>query len=590
MVKPKSFRPWNPEQTLLLPPSPVDWLPENHLVFFLLDLAGELDLEEIHAVYRQKDPRGEKAYEPRMMAVLLLYAYCVGLPSSRKIEKACWEDVAFRVLTGNQQPDHSRISDFRRRHLPALAGLFVQVLRLCQRAGLVSLGQVALDGTKIRANASKHKAMSHERMLKSERQLEAEMRALMRKAEILDAQDDRRSGKGNRGSELPEELRHKQSRLARIRQARKEMEGETAAAAARQRQEQAEEAQAEAASAREANAPAAEQAELIKKAESAAAKAREARGKATEAAEAAGLEAPDLEPLAFDVMPRRGLARKADGTPTHRSQRNYRFAEACSYTDPDSHLMQSGGSYLQGYNCQLAVDSDHQVIVAVGVSNRPPDVEHLEPMLQRLTEMAGALPDLMTLDAGYWSENNVNACADQGIDAYIATGRLPHGQKLPPKRGPLPRDANIKTRMARKLRSKKGSKIYAQRKAIVEQVNGQIKECRGLRRFLLRGLEKVNGEWHLIAATHNQPASGAIATKLVVEHPFEHQVFLAARLAVAPNAAAKGGGECAHSLAGAWGGRHCGFVGCQPFWRFSLQSLRASSRLSSCRRLSSGTG
>jgi transposase len=206
MVKPKSFRPWNPEQTLLLPPSPVDWLPENHLVFFLLDLAGELDLEEIHAIYRQKDPRGEKAYEPRMMVVLLLYAYCVGLPSSRKIEKACWEDAAFRVLTGNQQPDHSRISDFRRRHLPALAGLFVQVLRLCQRAGLVSLGQVALDGTKVKANASKHKAMSHERMLKSERQLEAEMRALLRKAEIIDAQEDGQYGKGKRGDELPEEL------------------------------------------------------------------------------------------------------------------------------------------------------------------------------------------------------------------------------------------------------------------------------------------------------------------------------------------------------------------------------------------------
>ena len=205
MVKPKSFRPWNPEQTLLLPPSPVDWLPSNHLVFFLLDLAAELDLEAIHAVYRQKDPRGEKAYEPRMMVVLLLYAYCVGLPSSRKIEKACWEDAAFRVLTGNQQPDHSRISDFRRRHLSALAELFVQVLRLCQKAGLVSLGQVALDGTKVKANASKHKAMSHERMLKSERQLEAEMRALLRKAEIIDAQEDGRVGKGKRGDELPEE-------------------------------------------------------------------------------------------------------------------------------------------------------------------------------------------------------------------------------------------------------------------------------------------------------------------------------------------------------------------------------------------------
>jgi transposase len=159
----KTFRPWNPEQTLLLPPSPVDWLPENHLVFFLLDLAAELDLGEIHAYYSQKDPRGEKAYDPRMMVVLLLYAYCVGLPSSRKIEKACWEDAAFRVLTGNQQPDHSRISDFRRRHLGALAGLYVLVLKVCQKAGLVSLGHVALDGTKLRANASKHKAMSHAR-------------------------------------------------------------------------------------------------------------------------------------------------------------------------------------------------------------------------------------------------------------------------------------------------------------------------------------------------------------------------------------------------------------------------------------------
>ena len=199
MVKPKSFRAWNPEQTLLLPPSPVDWLPENHLVFFLLDLAAELDLEEIYAVYRQKDPRGEKPYDPRMMVLLLLYAYCVGMPSSRKIEKACWEDAAFRVLTGNQQPDHSRISDFRRRHLGALAGLFVQVLRLCQKAGLVSPGHVALDGTKVKANASKHKAMSHERMLKSERQLEAEMRALLRKAEIIDAQEDSQVGKDKRG-------------------------------------------------------------------------------------------------------------------------------------------------------------------------------------------------------------------------------------------------------------------------------------------------------------------------------------------------------------------------------------------------------
>jgi hypothetical protein len=273
------------------------------------------------------------------------------------------------------------------------------------------------------------------------------------------------------------------------------MEAETAAAAARQRQEEAESSRAKATEAEEAEASEAEQAALRKKAAAAAAKAEVAREKAIHAAENAGLDSPDLEPLAAEAMPRRGLARSADGTPTRKTQRNF--------TDPDSHLMQSGGSYLQGYNCQLAVDSGHQVIVAVGVSNQPPDVEHLEPMLERIAASAGALPAVMTMDAGYWSEENAKACSDQGIDAYIATGRLPHGQPPPPKRGPIPRDADAKARMARKIRSKKGSRIYAQRKAIVEPVNGQIKEVRGLRRFLLRGLEKVDGEWHLIAATHN---------------------------------------------------------------------------------------
>ena len=495
MQKPKSFRSWQPEQTTLLPPSPSDWLSDDHQVYFLLDLVDELDLGAILIPAQSKDPRGEKGFDPRMMTMLLLYGYCVGIVSSRRIERACYEDLAFRVLTANQQPDHSRISEFRRRNLDALSDLFVQILRLCQKAGMVSLGHVALDGTKVQANASKHKAMSHERMLKAEKQLEQEINALIRKAEILDAQEDRRYGKGNRGSDLPEELRRRQDRLARIHQARLEMEAETAAAAARQRLEEAEEARTKAVAAQESNAPAAEQAELNKKAEAAAVRAKAARETAIKAAESAGVEAPDLEPLAADAMPRRGLARKADGTPTSKTQRNF--------TDPDSHLMQSGGSYLQGYNCQLAVDSDHQVIVAVGVSNQPPDVEHLEPMLERIATSAGALPDVMTLDAGYWSEDNAKSCSVQGIDAYIATGRLPHGQPLPPKRGPLPKDADAKTRMARKLRSKKGSRIYAQRKAIVEPVNGQIKEARGLRRFLLRGLEKVDAEWHLIAATHN---------------------------------------------------------------------------------------
>lgn len=495
MQKRKTFRSWQPEQTTLLPPSPREWLPDDHQVYFLLDLVDELDLSAILIPAQAKDPRGEKGFDPRMMTLLLLYAYCVGTVSSRKIERACYEDLAFRVLTGNQQPDHSRISEFRRRNLDALKGLFVQILRLCQIAGMVSLGHVALDGTKVQANASKHKAMSHERMLRAEKELEKEINALMRRAEILDAQEDKRYGKGKLGSDLPDELRRRQDRLARIRQARKEMEAETAAATARQRQEEAEESRTKAAAARESEAPGAEQAELTRKVEAAEAKARTARENAIEAAQDAGLEPPDLEPLAAEAMPRRGLARKADGTPTRKTQRNF--------TDPDSHLMQSGGSYLQGYNCQLAVDSDHQVIVAVGVSNQPPDVEHLEPMLQRITATAGALPEVMTMDAGYWSEENAKVCSDQGIDAYIATGRLPHGQPPPPKRGPLSRDADAKTRMARKLRSKQGSAIYAQRKAIVEPVNGQIKEARGLRRFQLRGMEKVDGEWHLIAASHN---------------------------------------------------------------------------------------
>ena len=492
---PKTFRPWQPEQTTLLPPSPSDWLSDDHQVYFLLDLVDELDLSQILIPAQAKDPRGEKGFDPRMMTLLLLYAYCVGIVSSRKIERACHEDLAFRVLTGNQQPDHSRISEFRRRNLDALKGLFVQILRLCQKAGMVSLGHVALDGTKVQANASKHKAMSHERMLRAEKQLEQEINALMRRAEIMDAQEDKRYGKGKLGSDLPDELRRRQDRLTRIRQARKEMEAETAAATARQRQEEAEEARARAAAARESDAPAAEQAELNRKAETAEAKAKAAREKAIEAAQDAGVEPPDLEPRSAEAMPRRGLARRADGTPTRKTQRNF--------TDPDSHLMQSGGSYLQGYNCQVAVDSDHQVIVAVGVSNQPPDVEHLEPMLQRIAATAGARPEVMTMDAGYWSEDNAKACSDQDIDAYIATGRLLHGQSLPPKRGPLPRDADARTRMARKLRSKQGAAIYAQRKAIVEPVNGQIKEARGLRRFLLRGLGKVDGEWHLIAATHN---------------------------------------------------------------------------------------
>jgi transposase len=501
MSKAKTFRPWNPEQTLLLPPSPVEWLPESHLVFFLLDLASELDLSAIVAVYESRDPRGVKAYDPRMMVVLLLYAYCVGIPSSRRIERACWEDGAFRVLTGNQQPDHSRISDFRLVHLDALAGLFVQVLRLCQKAGLVSLGTVALDGTKVKANASKHKAMSHERMLKTEAQLEAEIAALLRKAELTDAQEDAYYGKGKRGDELPKELQRRQDRLDALRKAKAELEAEAAADHSRRREQQAraaEEQAAEAAAAAEADADtdarAARQAE--RRAQAARERAELAQQLAIAKAEAAGQAAPDpqasVDPLA---MPSRNLPTNAAGDPKPNDQRNY--------TDPDSHILKGGDGWIQGYNCQAAVDSDHQIIVAVGVSNQASDAPHLEPMLERIVANTGQQPEQLITDAGYCSTENIEASEQRGLDVYISTSRQEHGKRPRPSRGPAPRDLDARGRMDRKIRSKAGQAIYALRKTIVEPVFGQIKGARGLDGFLLRGLEKVDGEWTLMAITHN---------------------------------------------------------------------------------------
>ena len=496
MQKLKTFRPWVPGQTTLLPASPSDWLSADHQVYFLLDLVDELDLSAIVIPAQSKDPRGEKGFDPRMMTLLLLYAYCVGIVSSRRIERACYEDLAFRVLTGNQQPDHSRISEFRRQNLDALSGLFVQILRFCQEVGMVSLGHVALDGTKVQANASKHKAMSHERMLKAEAQLEKEIKELMRKAEILDAQEDSKYGKGKLGSDLPKELQRRQDRLAKIFQARKAMEAEAAAAAARDRAKQATAAEAAAADAlAEEHADASEQQKLRDKADRSRKKAEAAKDLAIEKAQEAGLDPDGLDPQPADAMPQRGLAHRADGSPKASTQRNF--------TDPDSHIMKSDGNMLQGYNCQAAVDGDHQVIVAMGVSNQPPDVEHLEPMLERTIANTGACPETFIADAGYWSEYNVSACEKRGADPHISTGREKHGQPPPPICGPIPKGLDAKGKMARKLRKKEGREIYAKRKTIVEPVFGQTKEARGLRRFLLRGLEKVNSEWTIWGMTHN---------------------------------------------------------------------------------------
>lgn len=442
----KTFRPWEPRQSYLLPPSPRDWLPEDHLAYFILDMVETLDLSPIFSHY-ERELRGYPPHHPQMMVALLLYAYCVGVPSSRKIERRTYEDVAFRVLTADQHPDHVRISEFRRIHLDALAGLFSQVLNLCQGAGLVKLGVVALDGTKVKANASKHKAMSYDRMKKDEEKLRAKVAELLQKAEGADTEEDARYGKDRRGDELPEDLRRAESRLARILQLKAELEA--AARAARERE-------------------------------------TEAKTSDDEDPPGAGGAAP---------LPEHRVPTQKDGTPTDKAQRNF--------TDGDSRIMKSGDGYVQGYNCQAVVDAEHQVIVAEAVTNQPPDAEHWQPMLERTIANCGQTPAAALADNGYCSEENIAYGLNQGIDPYLATGRDKHGESPPTVHGRPPKDMTLKAEMRRKLATKRGRKMYGRRKGIVEPVFGQIKEARGFRRFLLRGLEKVRGEWSLITATHN---------------------------------------------------------------------------------------
>jgi transposase len=422
----------------------MDWLPEGHLARFILDLVKELDLGRIYARY-ERDLRGFPPYHPQMMVALLLYGYCVGVPSSRKIERKTYEDVAFRVIAGEEHPDHSRINEFRRVHLEALSGLFVQVLRLCQKAGLVKLGKVALDGTKMKANASKHKAMSYQRMGEEEKRLRARVSELLAEAEKVDAKEDAEFGVGRRGDELPEELQRAETRLKRIREAKKALEAE-----ARQQHEEAKNAK----------------------------------------------DHDDPPPPPTETpLPKHKIPTTDEGKPTPKAQRNF--------TDPESRIMKTGDGYVQGYNCQAMVDAEHQVIVAQAVTNQPPDAEHLVPMLVQTVANCGAKPEKLLADAGYYSEANACEAEKWNVDPYIATGRQRRSEPPPQVLGRPPADLTNKQQMARKLATKDGAAVYARRKVIVEPVFGQTKEARGFRRFLLRGLAKVRHEWSLISLTHN---------------------------------------------------------------------------------------
>src|SRR5216683_2162367 len=427
---PKGYRTYLPEQELLLPPSLREWLPENHLAYFVSDVVYQLDLSAMHAVY-EKEKRGQPAYDPRLMTKLLVYGYCTGVFSSRRIQKRLQEDIPFKVLAAGNEPDYRTISDFRKIHIGTLQGLFEQVLEMALEVGAVKVGRVTVDGTKVKANASKHKAMSYGRMEEKQEQLRDEVKQLLEQAEAADEEEDRRHG-SQRGDELPEELRRRETRLAKIKLAKKVVEQ-----------------------------------------------------RAREKAAAEGKSAAE--------------AKRAK--PDDKDQYNF--------TDPESRIMKGADGFVQGYNAQASVEPEMLLNVGQSVTKAANDKHQLEPMVEAIEQQSGQRPEAILADSGYCSEENL-ACLESAeqperkIDGFIATGKQKHGEhRLPCKRGPLPKGATKVDRMKRKLQTKVGKVVYAARKCVVEPVFGQIKQARGFRQFLLRGKEKVKGEWALVCLTHN---------------------------------------------------------------------------------------
>jgi len=419
----KTYRSYLPEQDLLLPPSLREWLPDDHLVYFVSDVVDQLNLSAIESVY-EEDDRGQPPYHPRMMTKILLYGYCVGVFSSRKIQKHLVEDVAFRVLAAGNQPDFRTISDFRKLHLKALEELFQQMLRLTLETGTMKLGRVALDGSKFKANASKHKAMSYGRMEETEKRLREEVRKLLGQAEAADKEEDQRYGRDRRGDELPEELQRRETRIVRIREAKRALEE-----------------------------------------------------RAREQARSEGKDAKKAQP-----------AQKAQ----------YNF------TDPESRILKGADGFVQGYNTQIAVEPVFQLIVGQQVTQAANDKQQLVPLLERIEEQSGQKPKEVVADNGYCSDENLKYLNKRKIAGFVATGKQKHNERREPcKPGPLPKGASRVERMERKLQTQAGAAVYSTRKFIVEPVFGQIKQARGFRQFLLRGLEKVRGEWALLCMTHN---------------------------------------------------------------------------------------
>src|SRR4051812_30440384 len=452
----KNYRTWDADQASHEPVSPRDALPEDDLVFFLLDLVPQLDLSPFHAHYA-RELRGQPPFDVTMMVTLLVYAYCVGVCSSRKIAAACQRNLAFRAIVGDDPPDFRTISDFRKIHRAAFRPLFLEVLRLAGAMGMVKLGNLSTDGTKMGANASRHKAMSYGYMTKEIERLEGEIEQLLQQAERLDAEQDAALG-SRRGDELPDELKRREERLAKIREAKARLEAEARAKAEdEQRRRDDEQAKREA-------------------------EGRKRRGKA---------------PAPIDPIP-------ADKAQTN-------------FTDAESKVMkQSNKGFDYSYNAQAVVDGAEQIIVAAEATNAANDKGQAVPMAQAALDNLKAAgierptaadgtpaPIPNTADTGYFSEDAVGKLEQMGIDPHIAIGRQKHHEAPVPAEAATSAEASVKEEMRAKLRAAPGKALYAARKQIVEPVFGMIKSARGIRKFLLRGLEKVSAEWQLICLTHN---------------------------------------------------------------------------------------
>ncbi|MFZ0700009.1 MAG: IS1182 family transposase [Thermoplasmata archaeon] len=423
-----NFRRYDPHQNLLLPPNLDEWLPEGHLARFIGELVDDkIDLTAFTEGY-DNATGGRLAFHPALLLKLWLYGYCVGTPTSRKVARATFDDLAFRWLAADQHPSYSTLARFRERNLGNFHALFLQVLKLCQEADLIGGTRMALDGTKVKASASKHKAMSHGKMLEKEKQLDEELRKSIeeyfRKVAENDTEEDRRFGKGNNPYLGDPTIKSKKDWLEKIRKAEE-------ALAERERQK----------------------------------------------AKVAGREVGPIDP---------------------KTQYNF--------TDPESRIMPDGanrGSFVQAYNCQAMVDEKAQIIVAAEATQAPQDQRQLVPMTTMTREHLGSIPQEILADAGYFSEEAIRAVEGQGIDVYCPPERGKKAERELCPRGRPPFDETFAQRMKRKVRSVTGRAQYGRRKCIVEPAFGQIKQGRGLRQFLTRGLEKVRGEWRLWALTHN---------------------------------------------------------------------------------------